>query len=50
MSHLAHDFKKFARYFPSMPISWIALKYVERQLTTHQRIPPDMALEVARFV
>jgi len=43
MSTLAHDFKNFARYFPSMPISWIALHYAKRHLKSHQRIPSDMA-------
>ena len=43
MSTLAHDFKEFARYFPSMPIHWIALHYAKRHLKSHQRIPPDMA-------
>jgi len=43
MSNLTHDFKNFARYFPSMPIRWIALHSAKRHLKSHQRIPPDMA-------
>ncbi len=43
MSNLAHDFKNFARYFPSMPIHWVVLHYAKRHLKSHRRIPPDMA-------
>jgi len=43
MSNLTHDFKNFARYFPSMPIRWTALHYAKRHLKSHRRIPPDMA-------
>jgi hypothetical protein len=47
MSNLAHDFKNFARYFPSMPIRWTALHYAKRHLKSHRRIPPEMAVMLA---
>ena len=43
MSTLTYDFKQFARYFPSMPLRWIALHYAKRHLKSHRDIPPDMA-------